>query len=101
MVAVMVTDVGVATLPAVTVNVPLRTPSATLNFDGTLAAEGLLLDNDTDAAPEVEAKSRVTVPVALPPTLITIGLMVMAATSGPVFDVGSVTVSVAVFVVTE
>jgi hypothetical protein len=83
------------------INVSINAPFGTVIFDGTLATAGLLLVNDTDAPPPVAGMSRVTVPVPLLPTLITIGLMVKAATSGPVFEAGSVTVMVTVFVVTE
>ena len=83
-VAVIVTAVGAATVPAVIVNVPVNAPFATVIFDGTLAAEGLLLVNDTDTAAVLEAMLTETVPVPLLPTLIVIGLIVRADTSGPI-----------------
>jgi len=55
----------------VTANVALVAPAATVTLAGTLAAEMLLLDNDTSAPPAGAGPLSVTVPVeGLPPTTL-------------------------------
>ena len=58
-----VSDVEVATVPAVTVNVAEVAPAATDTLDGTVAAEVFELESDTVTPPVPAAEISVTVPV--------------------------------------
>ena len=69
--AEIVTAVEPDTGLVVTANVALVAPAATVTLAGTLAAEMLLLDNDTSAPPAGAGPLSVTVPVErLPPTTL-------------------------------
>jgi hypothetical protein len=72
--AVRVTGVAELTVPAVTVKVTDVCPWATVTVAGTLAAEVLELESDTDTPPLPAAVVRLTVPVADPPLAIVLGL---------------------------
>ena len=69
-----VTDVAVLTVPAVTVNVPVVAPDATVTLPGTVAAEVLELERATTTPPVPAACVRVTVPVPVWPLPMVAGL---------------------------
>jgi hypothetical protein len=100
-VAVIVTEAAAPRLNVVTVNVWLVCPFATVMLEGTVAAAVLLLDKVTLVPLPDAAMLSVTVPLAVDPAVITVGLTASVAMNGPDFDDGCVTVSAAVFVVAE
>jgi len=69
-----VTAVAELTVPAVTVKVAEVCPWGTVTEAGTVAAEVLELDSDTETPPLPAADVRVTVPVAVPPLAIVLEL---------------------------
>jgi len=69
-----VTEVAEVTVPVVTVKVAEVWPWATVTEAGTLAAEVLELDRDTETPPLPAADVRVMVPVAVPPLVIVLVL---------------------------
>lgn len=62
-VAVKVAEVEVLTVPAVTVNVAVVEPAATVTLAGTVTADVLELESATETPPVPAAEVRVTVPV--------------------------------------
>ncbi len=82
----MVTEVGVLTVLAVTVNVAEVAPAATVTLVGTVAAVALELDSDMLAPPLGAAAVRVTVPVPVAPLASELGLTdtVLSAAGGGV-----------------
>ena len=68
------TEVAEVTVPVVTVKVAEVWPWATVTEAGTLAAEVLELDRDTETPPLPAADVRVMVPVAVPPLVIVLVL---------------------------
>jgi hypothetical protein len=66
--------VEVVTVPAVTVNVAVVAPDATVTLAGTLAAVELELESETTAPLVPAAAVRVTVPVPVLPLMIVLGL---------------------------
>jgi len=77
-----VTAVAELTVPAVTVKVAEVCPCGTVTDEGTLAAELLELDSDTEMPPLPAADVRVTVPVAVPPLAIVLELTDMLLSAG-------------------
>lgn len=71
--ALIVTDVANATVCAVMVNVAVVAPAARATLGGTVATLVLLLERATEAPPAGAAAFNVTVPVAVPPLLTTVG----------------------------
>ena len=69
-----VTGVEMVTLPAFTVNVAVLEPAGTVTVEGTLAAGLLELESDTTAPPVLASEVSVTVPVAVNPLIIEVGL---------------------------
>jgi hypothetical protein len=65
----------------VTVKVPVLKPAATVNVEGTVAAEVLELDSVTIVPPAGALPTRVTVPVAVAPLMTRLGATVRALTA--------------------
>jgi hypothetical protein len=72
----MVTDVEVATLLVLTVNVALLAPAATVTVAGTVAAAVLPLIRETTAPPVGAGPLSVTVPVEGDPPVTLVGFSV-------------------------
>jgi len=66
--------VDALTVPAVTVNVAVVAPEATVTLEGTVAAEVLELERATETPPVPAASVNVTVPVPVWPLTIVLGL---------------------------
>jgi len=66
-------EVALATVSAVMVNVAVVAPGVTVTLGGTVATAVLLLESDTEAPPAGAPPFSVTVPVAVPPLLTTVG----------------------------
>jgi len=77
-----VTAVAELTVPAVTVKVAEVWPWGIVTEAGTVAAEVLELDSDTEMPPLPAADVRVTVPVAVPPLAIVLELTDMLLSAG-------------------
>ncbi len=76
------TGVAELTVPAVTVKVAEVWPCATVTEAGTVAAEVLELESETDTPPLPAADVKVTVPVAEPPLAIVPELMESVLSAG-------------------
>jgi hypothetical protein len=81
--AVMVAFVLAATVPAVTVNVAVRVPAATVTDTGTLATAALLDESVTTFPPVGALLESVTVPVVVPRLATLVGAKVTLDTFGP------------------
>jgi hypothetical protein len=81
--AVMVAFVLAATVPAVTVNVAVRAPAATVTETGTLATAALLDERLTTLPPTGALVERVTVPVVVPRLATLVAAKVTLVTFGP------------------
>jgi hypothetical protein len=82
-VAVMVAAVLAVTEPAVTVNVAVRVPAATVTDTGTLATAELLDESVTTLPPVGALLESVTVPVVVPRLTKDVAANVTLATFGP------------------
>jgi hypothetical protein len=79
-----VTEEEEETARVVTVNVAVELPAATATDVGTVAAEVLLLDNDTLIPPVGATPDKVIVPVDVVPPVVEIGLTLTELSTGGV-----------------